>query len=263
MTRLLYYSQNCESVKLSLLELRIIACSIDFLRPRNTLIMTKIVVAIVIGLALLGGAWWFVSSRLLAEPAPPRHPTTQVVQGVPLDAELENDPLPPVTTQSVRPLGGRGSNDLPKVAAPTKSENAGYTIVQFDSLADFPYQQWWLSPEANPTPPPEQLPAAVRALNGKASGIAGFINPLDLDDKGTMSNFMLMRTQSLCCYGAPLTLQDWIDVKLPEGQRVRPTMHVPVFVMGKLEVGEIIEHGFAKSLYRLQADKVLAPGEVP
>ena len=224
----------------------------------------KIGVAILIGLSLLGGGWWFVSSRLLAEPTPPVHPVASVVKGVPLDAALENDPLPPVTTQSVlstTPV--RGSSTLPKITATTKPEHAKFGVIQFDTLALFPYKRWWASVDGPHEKPPDQFPAEVKALSGKPACIAGFVNPLDLDDKGKMSHFMLMRTQSLCCYGAPLTLQDWIDVKTADGSRITPTLHVPVFVLGTLDVGEEIVGGYTASLYRMKAEKVLAPGEMP
>lgn len=225
--------------------------------------MTRITFVILIGLTLLGGGWWFVSTRLLAESPPPVHPTTQFVQGLPLDTELENDPLPPVTTQSVlwdTPV--RGSSNLPKVAATTKPEHAKYGIVQFDSLALFPYERW-LPRGEDASGPPDQIPAEVKAYNNKPACIVGFIQPLDLDDQGKMSKFMLMRSQSLCCYGAPLTLQDWIEVKMEGGRRIEPSLHVPVFVLGTLEVGEKMINTYTESLYRLRADKVLRPGEMP
>jgi len=226
--------------------------------------MARISAVILAGLALLGGGWWVVASQLLYEPPPPRHPTTAVARGAPLDAPLVNDPLPPVTTQSVRgPEPARGSSVLPKVSATSKPEHAKYGVVQFDTLALFPYTRWWGSVNAPSERPPDQIPPGVKALGGKPACIAGFINPLDLDDGGKISHFMLMRTQSLCCYGAPITLQDWIDVRLEGGRRITPSLHVPVFVLGTLEVGEDIVNGYTASLYRMKADKVLLPGEVP
>lgn len=225
--------------------------------------MSKIAIAILIGLTLLGGGWWFVSTRLLAEPPPPHHPTTQVVQGVPLDTELANDPLPPVTSEMVFERPPRGSSNLPKVTKTTKPEHAKFSVVQFEALSDFNYERPRLTADGMAAPLPDQIPAEVKAHNGKAACVAGFIQPLDLDDKGKASHFMLMRTQSLCCYGAPLSLQDWIDVKLDGGRRVKPELHVPVFVLGTLEVGEDLSHGYIASLFRLKAEKILAPGEVP
>lgn len=225
--------------------------------------MAKIAFVILIGLALLGGGWWLVSTRLLAELPPPVHPTTQVVEGLPLDTALMNDPLPPVTTQSVRwdtPV--RGSSNLPKVTSATKPEHAKYNIVQFDTLSEYPYRRWLPMGETDAMPP-DQIPATVKALGGRPTCIAGFVQPLDLDDKGRVSHFMLMRSQSLCCYGAPLTLQDWIDVRLEGDQRIEPPLHVPVFVLGTLEVGEKMIKNYTESLYRLKAEKVLRPGEMP
>lgn len=226
--------------------------------------MIKIGVVILVGLALLGGGTWLVSTRLLHEPPAPVHPKAAVVKGVPLDAPLANDPLPPVTTQNIRGLTGeRGSSTLPRIAATTNPAHAKYGVVQFDTLALFPYKRWWASLDGQTEKPPDQIPATVKALGGKPTCIVGFINPLDLDDGGKVSHFMLMRTQSLCCYGAPITVQDWIDVKLPDGKRITPTLHVPVFVLGTLDVGEDIQNGYTASLYRMKADKVLPPGEVP
>ena len=213
---------------------------------------------------LAAGALGVVQS--LRPPAPPRHEIAAVVAGDPIDAPLARDPLPPVTTQIVYNPGAAvpGSNLLPKITAPSKPENAAYAVLSWDPLTSYPYERWWLKTDAKlDQPPPDQIPRTVRALAGKAVILTGFMNPLDPDEKGMVSRFMLMRNQTLCCYGGPITLLDWAEVRMADGRRVKPTMHTPVFVLGKIDVGEDMSNGYPSSLYRMTADRVLPPGELP
>jgi len=71
-----------------------------------------------------------------------------------------------------------------------------------------------------------------------------------------------MRNQALCCFGAAIGLNDWIDVTVP-GEPIELTMHLPITVLGKIEIGEEMEDGVTVSIFRMQCDKVLPPGELP
>jgi hypothetical protein len=70
--------------------------------------------------------------------------------------------------------------------------------------------------------------------------------------------FLLMRNQSMCCYGVPPKINEWITVQV-NGQGVKPVMDQPIAVAGVLHVGPMMENGSLAGLYRLEADKISAP----
>jgi len=103
--------------------------------------------------------------------------------------------------------------------------------------------------------PPERFPAAVRALDGRRIAARGYPIAAELE-RGTVRRFLLSRYPPGCCFGSVPVLDEWIDVRAPDG--VAPLApDVPVTVEGVLAVGELQDaQGFAQSLYRLRAEAV-------
>ncbi len=58
-----------------------------------------------------------------------------------------------------------------------------------------------------------QIPAKVQSLDGKDVAIQGFLLPVTMND-GLAVEFLLMRNQSMCCYGVPPKINEWITVKM-------------------------------------------------
>jgi hypothetical protein len=136
------------------------------------------------------------------------------------------------------------------------SAQASWPEVRWDTLAGFAYQPPDLVLAAPMSRKPAAgLPASVKALDGKAVKIRGFILPLDITPDG-VSEFILNGTIDMCYFGAPVALNEWILVTMKGGLRT-PMTHLPVMVAGDLEVGELIEHGQVTSLYRMRADGVM------
>jgi hypothetical protein len=142
-------------------------------------------------------------------------------------------------------------------AAPRASAGASapaastYEQLSFAVLSDFDYEV------PDPLDPAskvqsDQLPAKVRALNGKMVSIRGFMLPLDLDADG-VSQFMLNASFDMCYFGAPVRMNEWILVKMKPGKKAKFS-HLAFNVNGRLEVGEEIKNGRVLSLYRLEAD---------
>ena len=133
---------------------------------------------------------------------------------------------------------------------------ASWPEVRWETLAGFAYQPPDLVLAAPMSRTPATgLPASVKALDGKAVRIRGFILPLDITPDG-VSEFILNGTIDMCYFGAPVALNEWILVSMKGGLRT-PMTHLPVMVAGDLEVGERIEHGQVTSLYRMRADGVM------
>ncbi len=169
------------------------------------------------------------------------------------------------------PSGTAGTAaDLAKTNLPSITSLAALAVeipgcvnVTFDVLAGFDFT---LTPEmADGTASPDetagktraQIPAKVQSLDGKDVAIQGFLLPV-LMNNGLAVQFLLMRNQSMCCYGVPPKINEWITVRVT-GRGVKPVMDQPITVAGTLHVGPIEENGSLAGIYRLDASQVLAP----
>ena len=104
-----------------------------------------------------------------------------------------------------------------------------------------------------------QIPPEVRALNEKDVSVSGFMLPMKYEGKLT-TEFLLLKNQSLCCYGMPPKITEWVNVRVV-GKGVKPIMDVPVTVCGVFHVGDVRENGELVGIYRLDADNVKGPRE--
>ena len=75
---------------------------------------------------------------------------------------------------------------------------------------------------------------SIQSLDGKKVVIQGFLLPVKMDD-GLAVEFLLMRNQSMCCYGVPPKINEWITVKM-KGKGVKAVMDQPIAVVGTLRV---------------------------
>lgn len=146
----------------------------------------------------------------------------------------------------------------------TDAQISGYQRIGFDRLAGFPFEVTDAIVDATRDPKGasaatrQQIPPAVLALDGAKAAIRGFLIPLRMED-GRAVEFLLMRDQNLCCFGKVPNLHEWISVAAPR-LAVKPDMDRPITVLGTLRVGEQRENGYLVGIYRLDADKVIAPG---
>ena len=99
-----------------------------------------------------------------------------------------------------------------------------------------------------------QIPPEVRALNKKDVSVSGFMLPMKYDGK-LATEFLLLRNQSLCCYGKPPMITEWVNVRMA-GKGVKPIMDEPITVCGFFHVGDVRENGELVGVYSLDADKV-------
>jgi hypothetical protein len=142
--------------------------------------------------------------------------------------------------------------EKPAAPAPTNMVN-GFLTVGFDKLAAFNYI---MPDDVSPTnqPPADQFPPAVKALDQKDISLRGFMLPLKVE-QGLVTEMLIMKDQSMCCYGSSPKINEWVSVKMTD-KGVKPVMDQPVTLFGKLRVGEMRENGYLVGIYQLDGKKM-------
>ena len=98
-----------------------------------------------------------------------------------------------------------------------------------------------------------QIPEPIKELNNKKISLRGFMLPLKVEG-GLVTEMLIMKDQSMCCYGATPRINEWVSVKMKGG--VKPLMDEPVTLMGTLKVGETRENGYLVGIYAMDGDKM-------
>jgi hypothetical protein len=132
---------------------------------------------------------------------------------------------------------------------------AGYLNAGFGRLAGYTF------PVINEDDPAKlaalydaQIPADVKALDGKKTVISGFMLPVKVN-QGVVTELLLMKDQQSCCYGATPGLNDFVIVRMPAGKG-KLMVDTPIFVYGTLKVGAVLENGFLSGVYQLEGEKM-------
>jgi len=199
-----------------------------------------------------------------------RHPKPPSVQRRMVQAELvmsaqsnyDSAALPSGTAGTAADLAKTNLPSVTSLAGPAMSV-PGYENVTFDILSGFDFTLTQevaggaAGPDETAAKARAQIPAKVQSLDGKDVVIQGFLLPV-LMNNGLAVEFLLMRNQSMCCYGVPPKINEWITVRVT-GRGIKPVMDQPITVAGTLHVGPIEENGSLAGIYSLDATKVLAP----
>jgi len=180
-------------------------------------------------------------SALLAHTAP----------SPPAEATTTPPRIPPTVETPVPTASARAA------AQPTRLS------VGFDQLAGFPFEVTDQMVDA-PTNAAgaslmtlAQIPDGIKALNEKEVSVRGFMLPLNFRG-GLATDFLILRNQSMCCYGIPPKITEWVNVRMI-GTGVKPIMDQPVTVCGVFHVGDVRERGDLVGIYRLDAEKLVGP----
>ena len=202
------------------------------------------------------------ATYLLSGADAPRKPKPVVVQG-----ELINAPKDQKNTAVPTPA---------KLATPAlvpSPPSSDFLTVSFDTLGSYFYEIPDLSgtatsqsPAVKPAAdapkvaakPKDQIPAPIRAFSGKRVAVQGFMVPIRIE-KGATKSFLLVKDQSLCCYGRMPRMNEWVSVKMTGDKAAKFIGDQPVTVFGTLNVGEEIDKGEVLSIYRLEAEDVAGP----
>ncbi len=215
--------------------------------------------------------------------------TSAPVQGEPIkplvaDAELKGEPIatlaPPeasapvavadatATTPGAFAQASVTSDSDPKPAAEPaanviRSGDTDYLSVGFDQLASYTFEvsDELLESKGDPKELTEktnqQIPDTIRKLSDQSVAVKGYMLPLKVE-QGAVTEFLLMRDQSMCCFGTVPKINEWVSVKTI-GKGVKPVMDEPVTIFGKLHVGEMRENGYLVGIYRMDGEKLAGP----
>jgi hypothetical protein len=135
--------------------------------------------------------------------------------------------------------------------------SGGYAPVGFEQLSGYQIEisDELLGPQTNKTvlTADGQIPEPIKELNNKRISLRGFMLPLKVEG-GLVTEMLIMKDQSMCCYGATPRINEWVSVKMKGG--VKPLMDEPVTLMGTLKVGETRENGYLVGIYAMDGDKM-------
>ena len=162
----------------------------------------------------------------------------------------------------IQPLTPGAAASKTSVAPKAAETDGEFAVVGFDKLSTFKYEVpddvVTNAPAAVLKDPDQQIPAAVKAYNGKRVSLKGFMLPLKVEG-GLVTELLIMRDQSMCCYGAVPKINEWVSVKMTS-KGVKPVMDQAVTLSGTLKVGAIRENGYLVGIYQMDGEKMNAPG---
>lgn len=192
---------------------------------------------------------------LLATAAEPTKSGKQPVRGAPIQK------LAPAAPTNAAPAVVTTGTNAPALGPVQK--DGEFLIVGFDRLATFNYDipddapAGTNAPAKPVAPPKEQIPAHVKAFDKQRVALKGFMLPLKVEG-GLITELLVMRDQSMCCYGTVPKINEWVSVKMT-GKGVKPIMDQAVTLYGKLHVGEIRENGYLVGIYQMDGEKLAGP----
>lgn len=194
------------------------------------------------------------------------------------ETEVRGQPIAPVTASgseagpavpAAKPPAAETPAPVPPPATPPPpapaASGAAYAMAGFDILSGYSIEisDELLGPVTNDlaavTAKTEALiPEKVRALNEKKVALKGFMLPLKVEG-GLVTEMLIMKDQSMCCYGTVPKIHEWVSVKMSD-KGVKPVMDQTVTLMGKLHVGEMRENGYLTGIYSMDGEKMSAEG---
>ncbi|MEW6303692.1 MAG: DUF3299 domain-containing protein [Verrucomicrobiota bacterium] len=203
-------------------------------------------------------------------------PIASEVKGAPIDspvaqpepvatAKLSETPKPAVEV-AASPAASQTAQPVAQTAPPSGSGSTtaaqgadDYLNLGFDKLASFNYEIPDESGSTNNPAPPQkdQIPKNIRDLNNSRVALKGFMLPLKVEG-GLITELLIMRDQSMCCYGAVPKINEWVSVRMTS-KGVKPIMDQAVTIYGKLKVGEIRENGYLVGIYEMDGERMSGP----
>jgi hypothetical protein len=157
------------------------------------------------------------------------------------------------------PAATATSSVVQKTETKAVTGSDGFPMVGFDKLAsynfDVPDDEPVTNKAAGPDKADEQIPATVKAFNQKKVFIKGFMLPLKVDN-GVVTEFLILKDQSMCCYGNVPKITEWVSVKTAS-KGIKPIMDQPVSIEGTLHVGAMRENGYLVGIYQMDGEKMV------
>jgi hypothetical protein len=172
------------------------------------------------------------------------------------------EPIQPITPRGEPIQAGAPTAAKPSASAavtePAAPASADFAAVGFDKLSSFKYEVPDDTVKSAPgVDPDQQIPALVRGFNNKRVSLKGFMLPLKVE-AGMVTEMLILRDQSACCFGATPKINEWVSVKMVGGG-VKPIMDQAVTLYGTLRVGAMRENGYIVGIYQLDGEKMQGP----
>lgn len=202
----------------------------------------------VMGVETLGTAMPVAATTAAsASPSVAAAPTPAVASGAAPEADRVSTATP---ASAAKPVEGTPAGEF-------EETDGGYLKVGFDRLAGFrfvpPPSDAPAGSDAPPATGEEQIPEAIKSLDGRKALVTGFMLPVKMD-AGLVTEFLLVKDPMMCCYGAVPNMNEWVVVKMAKG--VKPLMDVPISFYGQLHVGAMFEGGYMTGIYRLEGERM-------
>lgn len=175
--------------------------------------------------------------------------------------EIRGEPINGLSrTNSVQSTNSNAPG-IANSSVPVGPAATGYFPLGFDKLGSFKFDpgEDLLNPQTNSVvrTADTEIPDAVKAFNNKRVSVRGFMLPLKVEG-GLVSELLLMRDQSMCCYGVVPKINEWISVKMT-GKGVKAIMDQAVTFHGSIHIGEMRENGYLVGIYRLDGERMDLP----
>ena len=139
-----------------------------------------------------------------------------------------------------------------------------FLSINFNQLASFKYDipdEFMLIEDGQPEPENKPvIPDNIRKLSGKKVAVTGFMLPLKVEN-GLVTELLLMRDQSMCCFGTVPEINEWISVKTST-DGFKPINDQAVTFFGQLRVDEIRENGYLVGIYEMDGLRMVGPGDL-
>ncbi len=118
----------------------------------------------------------------------------------------------------------------------------GYAKLGWEHLAYFKFNEsmFGVPPNKREDFVANQIPDDVKKWDGRKVVITGYMLPFKLE-KGLASEFLLQRNTLGCCFGIPLAMPDWVEVKLKTPMKAN--LNTPITITGVLRVGPVFASG--------------------
>jgi hypothetical protein len=170
--------------------------------------------------------------------------------------DIRGEPIVAAAVPNTDQTPSNASAAVPSSAA--SAQQSGYLTVGFDKLSGYNIEvsDELLGPQTNKVTvtADAQIPKDVKELSNKKISLRGFMLPLKVEG-GLVTELLIMKDQSMCCYGTTPRINEWVSVKMTKGG-IKPLMDEPVTLMGTLKVGETRENGYLVGIYAMDGEKM-------
>ena len=212
--------------------------------------MLGVVTMLILGLSLL----LLSPAPADAQPVPRKEIRGEPIARLPAAAPAKGSNMPAIQS-AVRAL---------ILDQPDKIEGE-FIRLSFDKLSAFDYDVFEVYSETNAGRPllksTNSIPPQIKAYDGKRVTVSGFVLPLRTRNR-LVSEFLLLRDQGTCCFGAQAQINHFVRVRL-KGGGFSPGSPVPYKASGFFHAGESYVGGYLAGIYSMDAENVIPEEEPP